>query len=529
MVLKCTGPDPKGTLLTSVQSVNVASKAESTGLTTVFLDGCLHMFFTEFVPSFPVVHRPTFVFKDWTHPLLLNAIALGSLFMCQKESTTKGQVLWRLAHTAVATSWDTLIEHRGPHDPCCGVQLVMTALLGQTYAIFSTNIRLRRTAQIFHSLGFYWARECGMYEDEETLDLWTGTELSHEEATDKWKRWAARETQLRALLGHYVLDSQIAHYTSGPTCQRHTSNHLRLPCDNAIFEAPTVEEWISHAKDTAPQSTTFADLFNVLFSSGAHDYHLNANIPSLTANVVLEGLKSLILESNDGIGRVLGVPGKQEIFDALAQFHQCLVESGQMSAIERCNTLLRWHAISLDAATDSTMLCQQMCTDFNIKQNLFSWKKQNSKRFINLKLWNETPAARRTLLHAVAIWDTLQDLPLGRQHSIHVPASIFSAAMIFCAYCMCGVPVVQIPAVKSWRYVMMTDVSTANAPLSDADVQVRQYFSKQLDPSSLRSGSTRNLLYDLNSLPGHLRSLSRPWGISTTMAEILEQLITFCA
>lgn len=43
------------------------------------------MFFTEFVPAFPVVHRPTFVFKDWTHPLLLNAIALGSLFMGKRD------------------------------------------------------------------------------------------------------------------------------------------------------------------------------------------------------------------------------------------------------------------------------------------------------------------------------------------------------------------------------------------------------------------------------------------------------------
>jgi hypothetical protein len=47
------------------------------------------MFFTQFVPSFPVVHAPTFVFKDWTHPLLLNAIALGSLFMGKNDYVAK--------------------------------------------------------------------------------------------------------------------------------------------------------------------------------------------------------------------------------------------------------------------------------------------------------------------------------------------------------------------------------------------------------------------------------------------------------
>jgi hypothetical protein len=67
----------------------VTSTAQNLGLTSVFLDGCLHMFFTQFAPNFPVVHRPTFVFKDWTSPLLLNAIALGSLFMSKKDYVAK--------------------------------------------------------------------------------------------------------------------------------------------------------------------------------------------------------------------------------------------------------------------------------------------------------------------------------------------------------------------------------------------------------------------------------------------------------
>jgi len=33
--------------------------------------------------------------------------------------------------------WHSLIRHRGPYDSCCGVQLVLTALLGQVYANLS--------------------------------------------------------------------------------------------------------------------------------------------------------------------------------------------------------------------------------------------------------------------------------------------------------------------------------------------------------------------------------------------------------
>jgi hypothetical protein len=101
----------------------VTAAVEATSITSVFLDECLHMFFVRFIPTFPILHRATFVFRDFTHPLLLNAIAIGSLYLGPKDSISKvsdcshipasvtvlnmaiqGEALWRLAHIAVATS-----------------------------------------------------------------------------------------------------------------------------------------------------------------------------------------------------------------------------------------------------------------------------------------------------------------------------------------------------------------------------------------------------------------------------------------
>jgi hypothetical protein len=89
------------------------------------------------MPTFPLLHRSTFVFKDCTHQLLLNAIAIGSLYLGPKDAIAKGETLWYLAHTAIATSWQTLINHRGPYDVCHGVQLIISALLGQLYGALS--------------------------------------------------------------------------------------------------------------------------------------------------------------------------------------------------------------------------------------------------------------------------------------------------------------------------------------------------------------------------------------------------------
>lgn len=87
-----------------MQSSRVAAEVKAKSITSVFLDECLHMFFVRFIPTFPVLHRATFVFRECTHPLLLNAIAIGSLYLGPKDSVAKGEALWHLAHTAVATS-----------------------------------------------------------------------------------------------------------------------------------------------------------------------------------------------------------------------------------------------------------------------------------------------------------------------------------------------------------------------------------------------------------------------------------------
>jgi hypothetical protein len=47
------------------------------------------MFFEKFIPIFPVIHRPTFVFRDCSAPVLLNAIALGSLFLGRDDAIEK--------------------------------------------------------------------------------------------------------------------------------------------------------------------------------------------------------------------------------------------------------------------------------------------------------------------------------------------------------------------------------------------------------------------------------------------------------
>jgi hypothetical protein len=58
-------------------------------LTTLFMDNCLQAYFAHFNTQFPILHRPTFVFRDCSPSLILNAIALGSLYMGTAEAVNK--------------------------------------------------------------------------------------------------------------------------------------------------------------------------------------------------------------------------------------------------------------------------------------------------------------------------------------------------------------------------------------------------------------------------------------------------------
>lgn len=60
-----------------------------TGLTSRFLDGSLHMFCEYILPMFPIFHRPTLHFQECSPPLLLNAIALGALFLGTPDAVGK--------------------------------------------------------------------------------------------------------------------------------------------------------------------------------------------------------------------------------------------------------------------------------------------------------------------------------------------------------------------------------------------------------------------------------------------------------
>lgn len=501
----------------STLSSDLASEAESAALSTMFLEACLHAFFEQMTLVLPICHRQTFVFADWTHPLLLNAIALGSLFIGQDINIAKGEVLWTLAHTAVATSWHSLIGHRAPYDSSNGVQIVMIALLGQTFAMLSGSPKLRSTAQIFHSLGFYWARQCGTYSSSVSSSLIQAavTSTEEEEKLTLWRKWAAEEVKLRALLGHYILDGQLTYFTGAPTCQRHTSNLLPFPSSDKLFASSTLQEWLDVLQTEHPVGITFQEFFVQSFRDPTLALLRGQGISFLAVQVILEGLQSLVTDSNIVGDQAVGSPSAEAIDKVLYSFPKNIMKIEHLTTGERLQLLLRWHMMCVDRAIHVNHLCRDLCDYLSIQQNIFA-RVDTTSPTIDFSNWTRTRSARIALLHAAEIRNILSDLPIWTIHAIHIPCTLFAAAIVHMTFVVGGVTMVSLPKVCNWSMLIDHD--------ADNDTEAGDIWKYLSSSVVVSNSSARNLLYDMNNFLLLTKQLRRPWAICRDLGTILHHM-----
>ncbi|KAG0647328.1 hypothetical protein D0Z07_7335 [Hyphodiscus hymeniophilus] len=497
-------------------SASLTAEIQSKGITSAFLDTCVHVFFDRFIPSFPILNKAT----ESSHPLLLNIMALGSLFVGAKDATLKGESLWKLAHTAVATNWSKLMATRGPRDRCKGVQLILTALTGQTYAILSQNEVIRSTAQIFHGLGFFWAKQCGMYEQADALST-PPLDAGEAEKLEAWKIWMAREVQNRAVLGHYILDGHIAQFSGNSSCARHVTNPLYLPASDSAFMAKNADDWIREMGKLNFASRSFREIFVSLFSPDS--LMKDISISSFGMRVILEGLQSLISDVHEASGPAIGTPSKYEISQALLRLYKEQLCSEDTLSVETMELLIRWHSVCLELATPMAKLCRNMCESYFIQQQLHDGTDRVDANF-DLNGWTQTRDARRALLHAMAIQDIIERLPIGRSHALHLPTCVFAASTVYSGFSLAGTSNIFYPSQFLWDDVWAFETANATRTMRLQESAIDMYLQGRYR-SGIPDTRPKILIYDLNSLQIMLSSLSR-WGVSHEMYSIVQGWIS---
>ena len=464
-----------------------------------------------------ILHEPTFSLQGCCPFLLLNMVAIGSLFFGSTDAIIRGEFLWRLAQTAAATSWGDVFEGN-----ICGFkhtrQIVTTALLGQTYAMLSRSRRLRTLCQSLHGLPFSWARQFGMFEQtRDLLDDVPDMSASQEEKTTKWRAWIAVEIQRRTLLGIYIIDAQLARYAGADPIGKHVTNPLPFTGNHAAFQARTEDSWIKEMRTTQTCPPTFREVFLSLFKSISSVPACEEHLPILA---IMEGFQAILSERKAAHGVALGLPSVEEIVDACLRLRKTYLTPTR-NLVENKELSLLWHNFCLDLASDSVSICQRLCRVFGVPQSLFLGTRESADP-VELKDWVDTVDARRALLHAAAIQELAEELTLGRAYPAHAPAAIFAAATIFCAYSKYGKSTITIPADIDWEEVWTRRHQTQRHGLDHVNPGISDGY-KFVNGHYLNHERTKtcNLRYSMLTMQMILQTISSQWGISHDMLAVL--------
>jgi hypothetical protein len=153
------------------------------------------------------------------------------------------------------------------------------------------------------------------------------------------------------------------------------------------------------------------------------------------------------------------------------------------------------------------------------------------KQVFDLVQWANTHDGRRALLHAVAIQDIVEQLPRGRAHAIHMPSSLFAAATVYSVFSLAGLISVSFPSTIDWKDVLCAtnDPCVDLAELSGIAVSsnTTRYIRDPYTPD-LGTLTTRNLLYEFNSIQTLFGCLSTQWGVAHDMGKVVDQWAALC-
>ena len=335
----------------------------------------------------------------------------------------------------------------------------------------------------------------------------------------KWREWSANETCVRALLGHVIVDSHISQFSGSPPCQNHAANPLALPSDSAVFQAADPGQWIAATSRSQQRQVTCREVFTSLFSPYVSVNQIGRYLSHFSAWIVLEGFKFLVSESSGYALPAVGHPAKEVVSRALGRLYLA-IESAQMENLSRLELLLRWHTVALNEATDLHWLLRSLCHHQKVRQVVLRGKIYDVN--FEPRRWIDSFKAKRSLLHAFAIHDTLKKLPIGRLQSFSLPFSIFAAAVVLCATLHAGLSVVRVPASVHWASLTELESAVDDPFKIGVNEDVRKYLNNV--PFSLQQ--TRNIRFDLNLSVLTLKSAASTWAVCWEMSQTIDQLLS---
>ncbi|KAJ1325494.1 DNA binding [Microdochium nivale] len=409
-----------------------------------FLNLCIKLYFTKFNPIFPIIHAPTFRPSSDIALLLLSISSVGALFVGSAGAAAQGRRIFQILNKAILASWEDYIGGNG-REP---LSLVQAAIIGQTFGMLSGEPQDLRMTESFHGTVIAWARQAGLFNVKDSLDVLRAAEPSSDLDT-VWRRWAQAEESIRLVHGLHVHDMEFATSFHHEPLLRYSNERLPVCSSEELFAAASASHWRGFVASLQGLSSTIAQPMS---------NHDTSNLGLTTATVArrsqmfpyasLAGIISSIQERSPPFPSDTSVCYFRE---RLLEWHAdyCRLEddnddsggggsAAPASTTTRPTTTAREHhskPLNLTALWHMAFMC--LYVNFDQLERAFGRDGARAAEQAHLELrqgWVTTSEARCAFLHALLVLRHMESLPSGAEPAIHAPKVLLYAALVLHYY-----------------------------------------------------------------------------------------------
>ncbi|RFU75443.1 early growth response [Trichoderma arundinaceum] len=384
-----------------------------------FLNFCVKAYFERFHPIFPIVHRATLRPSKTNAVLILSICSIGSLFTGCADALQGGVELFERLNKAILAHWERSLR-QGPEET---LSFVQAALLGQTFALLSGKAKHLALVDAFHGTVVSWARSSKIFLAQHSNYVRTQTRVQNDDhegndmLVDRWKEWIRIEEQIRVASGLRIHDAELASiFSHEPLLPKR--KHMTLGSSDALFNAMTAQQW----------NGSLAKGYN---SSGQFQYAFLTAAPQSSYFAIYTALQNIsagIVEA--GTDGLLNASSALRFEDVLLSFFNRYL-LGHQSPPAVSGNLLRgicilWHMCFLFMFGDLELMER-----FIGKEGPDGFDDEDQVEIVR---WAASIDAKRCLAHAVMIKRRVEECSLATEPAIHVPRSMFSAAVYLLTY-----------------------------------------------------------------------------------------------
>ncbi|WWC88487.1 uncharacterized protein L201_003398 [Kwoniella dendrophila CBS 6074] len=206
------------------------------------------LYFENFHPIFPIVHKPTFLKSDTPAVLLLSVAAIGATY-ANKEFGPLAVALCELVRRMIA--WMRGSDQRAKFDR----NTLLAFLLQTALGIACGSREMYYHAEIFRCSIVTTCRRLHLLRGIGSAmnDLYAREEFPTDE--QRYKAYMEDESKRRLGWGVYYLDSQMVALLHIPAVFAVNEAGIHLPCEDKLWEAPDAETWaalIANGEATDP-------------------------------------------------------------------------------------------------------------------------------------------------------------------------------------------------------------------------------------------------------------------------------------